>query len=51
MSYFEEYMLDLKEMRNQAQIKRDNNKISKEQLKEYNDRFDVCEKISRNIIL
>ena len=48
MSYFEEYMLDLKEMRNQAQIKRDNNKISKEQLKEYNDRFDVCEKMVRN---
>ena len=37
MSYFEEYMLDLKEMRNQAQIKRDNNKISKEQLLEIYD--------------
>ena len=48
MNYFEKYMLDLQEMRAQAEKKRDNKQITDADLKEYDNRFSLCEKMVRN---
>ena len=47
MNYFEKYMLDLQEMRAQAEKKRDNKQITDADLKEYDNRFSLCEKMVR----
>lgn len=48
MKYFEQYMLELKEMKDQAQQQFDDKKINKIQLSEFNNRIDNCEKMVRN---
>lgn len=48
MRYFEQYMLELKEMKDQAQQQFDDKKINKIQLSEFNSRIDNCEKMVRN---
>ena len=48
MNYFEKYMFDLQEMRSQAEKQYNNKQITDEDLKEYDDRFNLCEKMVRN---
>ena len=49
MNYFEKYMFDLQEMRSQAEKQYNNKQITDEDLKEYDDRFNLCLKMVRNM--